>query len=192
VVPKTKTGGAELALKDNFKVEKTEGGFVYYTNEEDGVLVEKYGGTITLIAYSPAQKDKASRCARIRECIVDFFPKFDEYANLPFEDEKARLENFVIQMKELMGRGAIVVYGESSAVRNKLVKHAERSKKYLVGKRELDPHRLLIVNGGYKDSAVTELHLYTIGGELSRIYLFPEKDPNDPGAQNKRLQRTRR
>jgi hypothetical protein len=59
------------------------------------------------------------------------------------------------------------------------MKHAERSKKYLVGKRGLEPQRLLIVDGGYRNSSVTELHLYPIGSELSGIYLWPDKDPND-------------
>jgi hypothetical protein len=190
VIPKTKSGKAELSLTDKFKVENTDGGFVYYTNEEEGVSVEKYNGTITLKTFLPANIETPSRCPRIQECIVDFFPKFDEYTNLSFEDEKARLDNYVIQMKEIMGRGAIVVYGENPAVRARLMKRAERSKRYLIDK-EVESQRLLIVNGGHKDRSIIELHLYPIG-EGSRIYLFPEKDPANSGAQNKRLERTRR
>ena len=192
VIPKIRSGKAELPLRDDFKVENTDGGFVYYTNEKDGVSVEEYNGTITLITYLPAQTETPFRCPRIRECIVDFFPKFDEYANLSFEDEKARLDNYVIQMKEMMGRGTIVVYGENHAARTRLMKRAKRSKKYLTDKREVESQRLLIVNGGHKDHSIIELHLYPIGGEVSRIHLFPEKDPANSGAQNKRFERTRR
>ena len=172
-------------------VENMEGGFVYYTNEDEGVSVEKYNGTVTLITYLPTQRETPSRCPRIRECISDFFPEVDEYANLSFEDEKARLDNYVSQLKKMMGRGAIVVYGENLTVRTRLMKRAERAKKYLAEKREVESQRLLIVNGGHKNRPIVELHLYTIGDKASRIDLFPEKDPANSGAQNKRVPRSR-
>jgi hypothetical protein len=70
-----------------------------------------------------------------------------------------------------------VVLGESRAARNRLLKGAERAKRYLVHTRGFEPERLLIVDGGYHSSSYTELHLYTIGGVAGRIYLYPEKDP---------------
>lgn len=37
--------------------------------------------------------------------------------------------------------------------------------------------RLLIVEGGFRETVATRLSMYSIGGVVSRIYLFPEKDP---------------
>jgi hypothetical protein len=58
-----------------------------------------------------------------------------------------------------------------------LMRRASRAKRYLVEKRGLEAQRLLIVDGGYRDSSYTQLHLYSISGIASRIYIFPEKDP---------------
>jgi hypothetical protein len=191
VVPKGNHRKEKFGAASDFKAEKNGAGFVYYTNEHDGLTLEEYKETITLKIYSPTEKEAALQCPSTRECIIDFFPKFDEYKKLSFEDEKARLDNYVIQMKNMLGRGAIVVVGENRAVRSKLLKRAERAKRYLVQKRGFEAGRFLIVDGGYGASSYTELHLYTIGGAMSRIYLFPEKDPG-PVAPNKALQLTAR
>ncbi|MDQ2922551.1 MAG: hypothetical protein M3R52_13185 [Acidobacteriota bacterium] len=191
VIPKGDHGKEKFDSGVDFKVENGGAGFVYYTNEHDGLTLEKYKERITLIIYSPTEKEAALQCPSTRECIADFFPKFDEYGNLSFEDEKARLDNYVIQMKNLLGRGALVVVGENRAVRIGLLKRAERAKRYLVQKRGFEAERLLIVDGGYQTSSYTQLHLYMIGGVVGRIHLFPEKDPG-PVAPNKALQLTAR
>ena len=177
VIPKVKYRKDKLFLKDDFKFEKTDGGFVYYTKDETGISVEEYNDNITLITYSPARKEDSRRCPRIPDCIVETFPMFDAYGNIRFSDEKARLDNYVIQINAFMGRGAIVVYGENPAVRNKLMRRAARAKNYLIQKRGLESQRVLIVSGGYKEHSITELHLYTIGDEVRRIWIFPEKEP---------------
>jgi hypothetical protein len=191
VIPKGNPRKEKFGTSADFKVEKTGAGFVYYTNEHDGLTLEKYNETITLIIYSPTAKEAALQCPSTSECITDSFPTFDEYGNLSIEDEKARLDNYVIQMKNMLDRGAIVVVGESRAVRNGLLKRARRAKRYLVQKRGLEAERLLIVDGGYQASSYTELHLYMIGGDMTRIYFDPEKDPGSV-APNKALQLTAR
>src|SRR6266404_3297047 len=152
VIPKGDHGKEKFGSGVDFKVENGGAGFVYYTNEHDGLTLEKYKERITLIIYSPTEKEAALQCPSNRECIADFFPKFDEYGNLSVEDEKARLDNYVIQMRNMLGRGALVVVGENRAVRNGLLKRAERAKRYLVQKRGFEAERLLIVDGGYQAS----------------------------------------
>lgn len=191
VIPKGDHGKEKFDSGVDFKVETDGAGFVYYTNEHDGLTLEKYKERITLIIYSPTGKEAALQCPLTRECIVDFFPKFDEYGNLSFEDEKARLDNYVIQMRNMLGRGALVVVGENRAVRNRLIKRAKRAKRYLVQERGFEAERLLVVDGGYQSSSYTALHLYMIGGVMGRIYLFPEKDPG-PVPPNRALQLTAR
>ncbi len=190
VIPRGNHRRKKFDLGGDFKVEDVGGGgFVYYTNERDGLSVEKYNETLTLVTYSAAQTEAALRCPPIKECIIDFRHKFDEYGQISFQDQKARLDNFAIQIKQMLGRGVIAVVGENRAVRNRLLKRAEHGKKHLVEKRGVEAERLLIVDGGYQSSSYTELHVYMIGGDVSRIYLYPEKDPN-PVAPNKRGQPT--
>jgi hypothetical protein len=110
---------------------------------------------------------------------VDFFPRVDEYGALSYEDEKARLDNYAIEMKERLNRGVIVAYGKSRNERAKIMKRAERAKKYLMLKHGIEPQRILIVDGGYRGRSATELNLHTIGGVVSRVYLFPEPDPKE-------------
>ena len=176
VIPKSTFKKDRFVVSSNFKSENANAGFLYLTNAKDGLEVEIYNGEVTLLTYSAPATEAQLHCPRVQECCVDFFPRFDEYGRLAFSDEKARLDNFVIQMRERLGRGALVVLGENAVARSKLIRRAQRAKRYLVQTRGLEPQRLLILDGGYKEQPVTELHLYPIGGEVSRIYLFPEKD----------------
>ena len=176
VIPKAKYQKDKFVSGDTFKKHKTDSIFSYYTNEEDGLSVEEYGDTVTLLAYEPGKKEASAQCPHIRACIADFFPTFDEYANISFEDEKARLDNYVIQMNASLDRGVIVAYGKNPTARRRMLKRAERARKYLVQKRGLEPQRLIIVSGGYSDLSYIELGLYPIGG-VGGIYVTYRKDP---------------
>src|SRR5262245_46662698 len=92
-------------LKD-FKIEDANGGFVYSANEGEGVTIETFGGKVTSFVYEPEKSLEGLHCIR-QDCNVDFFTKFDEYGLLPWEDEKARLDNYAIRLKENLQRGAI-------------------------------------------------------------------------------------
>jgi hypothetical protein len=141
------------------------------------------------VDYYPTASDDRLRCPKIDKCCFDVFPRFDEYQKLTFEDEKARLDNFLIQMNQRSERGVIEVIGPSMKVRDQGMKLAARAKAYLVRQRGLEPERLLLVDGGYGPDSLTRLSLYSIGGVPSRIHVFLEKDPTNV-APNKGLQRT--
>lgn len=176
VIPKSTVKKDRFVTGADFKTEKANAGLVYLTNEKDGLELETYNENVTLLTYSPSANEARLKCPRVERCCVDFFPLFDQYGHLSFSDEKARLDNFVIQMREHFGRGALVVLGENAAARRKLMKRAQRAKRYLVRTRGLEPQRLLILDGGYREKTVMQLHLYPLAGEVNRIYLFPEKD----------------
>lgn len=74
-------------------------------------------------------------------------------------------------------RGTIQVLGPNKKVRQTMMKSAARAKRYLVKEREFEAERLLIVDGGFSERALTRLSIHTIGGPVGLIYLFPEKDP---------------
>jgi hypothetical protein len=177
VIPKRDYREDRFVSGSDFKVEYLDSGFVYYSNDNDGLTVETLNGTVTLLTYSPTAKEEHLQCPLVQKCCLDLFPRFDEYADLSFEDQIVRLDNCLIQMNEMLGRGAIIIYGDSPSARNTLMKRAARAKRYLERKRGLEAHRLLIVDGGYKERTITAIDLYTIGGEVSRIHIFPQQDP---------------
>ena len=98
---------------------------------------------------------------------------------LSFEDEKARVENLLIVMNKTFGRGIIEVVGPTKNARQKLMKRATRAKKYLIKQHGLESERLLLVDVGFNESAITRLSLYAIGGLGSRVYLFPKQAPEN-------------
>jgi len=72
--------------------------------------------------------------------------KFDEYGNIRFNDEKARLDNFAVQLQnEPTSTGYIIGYGSCDA---EGMTRANRAKDYLVNTRGIDASRIMVVDGG--------------------------------------------
>ncbi|HKS26438.1 MAG TPA: hypothetical protein VJS44_01400 [Pyrinomonadaceae bacterium] len=85
---------------------------------------------------------------------------FDQYGAISFEDEKARLDNFGIQlMNELSARGFIIAYGGRISYEGQASERARRAKDYLVSVRNLVDERIVTVDGGYREDATVELWL---------------------------------
>lgn len=81
--------------------------------------------------------------------------KFDEYGDLRFNDEKARADNFAIQLQnELNSSGYIIAYG---SCRGEGRVRAERVIDYLVNTRGIEAGRLVKVVGGCRRELVIEL-----------------------------------
>src|SRR6266550_2457058 len=91
-------------------------------------------------------------CARTASCSTPVKPrivgprKFDTYGNIRFNDEKARLDNFAIQLQnEPTSQGYIIGYGSCDA---EGLTRANRAKDYLVNTRGIDAGRLMTVDAG--------------------------------------------
>jgi hypothetical protein len=180
VIPKKPIKKESLLLGADFKTELAVKDLVYYEDQAGGRRIETYKDGVSLISYTPTAADETMRCPQVEKCCADFFPQFDEYGALSFSDEQARLDNFVIRLREDNLRGALVIYGRNPAERQKLLKRAERAKNYVVKVLGLESRRLLIIDGGYRNGPVTALHLYTIAGVASRMIFYTEKDPATP------------
>jgi hypothetical protein len=90
----------------------------------------------------------------------DSVRKFDEYGDIGFEDEKARLDNFVVEMKnDPNAVGYLIVYGGRVSVRDIAKTRALRAKGYLAKKGNLTPDRIVWVDGGYREDLTTELYI---------------------------------
>jgi len=91
--------------------------------------------------------------------------KFDEYGNIRFNDEKARLDNFAIQLQnEPTSRGAIVGYGSCDA---EGMTRANRAKDYLVNTRGIDASRIDASDGGCLPELKVQLWIIPQGANFS-------------------------
>jgi len=85
---------------------------------------------------------------------------FDEYGNICWENEQARLDNFAIQLHndpELMGY--IVVYAGRISCRDEAKYRGNRARNYVVQKRGADPNRVIFKDGGFQPELQTALIL---------------------------------
>jgi hypothetical protein len=187
VIPRSAGGKRKPANLDGFKVQAENAGFVYYVHESSGLTIETFNEQVTSLNYAPEAKDASLECV-LKDCIVDVFPNFDAYANLAWSDEKARLDNYAIRLNDGMLRGAIVIYARDQQIRSRLIKRAVRARNYLK-KRDIEPERILVVDGGYDLNPHVELEIYSIGGFGSQINLFPQKEPPKPARRDAKQKR---
>jgi len=87
--------------------------------------------------------------------------KFDEYGDIKFNDEKARLDNFASKLQTETGStGYIVGYG---ACEGQGLARANRAKDYLVNTRGIDAGRINVVDGGCRAELWVGLYVCPTG-----------------------------
>src|SRR6266496_2215459 len=144
---------------------------VYYFNKEEGVRIsaralEREGENVDSITYEPAAKDSYLRCSNSSAQRADpnekeyLIRKFDEYSDLSFEDEKARLDNFAIylQKSEPEFKGYIIVYAGQGMPSSEALTRAKRAKDYLVKVRSIEAARIVTIDGGCREKLEVELY----------------------------------
>lgn len=92
---------------------------------------------------------------------------FDEYGAICWEDEKARLDNFAIQLLNYpTALGHIIVYDGKRTCRGEGVARAMRAKKYLVDHRKVPADRIVWRWGGYLNDPMTTLVIHPAGANI--------------------------
>jgi len=77
---------------------------------------------------------------------------FDQYGDLRFRDEKARLDNFAIELTNYEGStGYIIAYAGNPSYEGEAAERLLRAKNYLVKIREMNPARIITIDGGYME-----------------------------------------
>jgi len=111
-------------------------------------------------------------CNRTASCSTPVKPpprpprKFDEYGNIRFNDEKARLDNYAIQLQnEPTSSGAIVGYGSCDA---EGMTRANRAKDYLVNTRGIDASRITVIDGGCLPELQVQLWIVPQGATFTQ------------------------
>jgi hypothetical protein len=83
--------------------------------------------------------------------ISDIF-EFDEYEELPFAEEKARLDNIVVEQKKHPGSVIfLMVYAARHGCRGQAQTHALRARRYVIKKHGIAPEQIVWLDGGYRE-----------------------------------------
>ena len=84
--------------------------------------------------------------------------RFDEFPDISRNDEKARLDNFGIELQhDPTATAYVVVYPGRSSKRGEVQHHASRVVEYLVNSRALDQRRIVTLVGPARDQLMVEL-----------------------------------
>jgi hypothetical protein len=130
------------------------------TVDTTGLGGQSVTATVELGGLDPSCSRTASCTTSIKAPIPPAV-KFDEYGNIKFNDEKARLDNYAIQLQNQPGsQGYILAYGTCAG---EAQARADRAKDYLVNTRGIDAGRLVTVDGGCRSDLAVELWIVPTG-----------------------------
>jgi hypothetical protein len=122
------------------------------------------GQTVTATVEVGGLDPACSRTASCSTSVTAPAPpatKFDEYGNIRFNDEKARLDNYAIQLQNQPGaQGYIIAYGSCAG---EAQARADRAKDYLVNTRGIDAGRIVTMDGGCRSDLSVELWIVPTG-----------------------------
>jgi hypothetical protein len=112
-------------------------------------------------------------CSATNSCSTQVRPpkpiarKFDEYGNIRFNDEKARLDNFAITLQNEPGSTAtIIVYGSCAGEGQT---RGDRAKDYLVNTRGIEASRITVVDGGCRSELAVQLWVVPNGADQPAV-----------------------
>jgi hypothetical protein len=129
--------------------------------DTSGLAGQPIVATLNVLGYDRA----CTATCSVQVPLLPLYPKkFDEFPNIKFDDEKARLDNFAIQLQsEPSARGYILVYSGPRDRAGDAQKRADRARTYLVGTRGIDSNRVVTLIGGQRGVQTVELWLVPNG-----------------------------
>ncbi len=90
--------------------------------------------------------------------------KADEFGEIARDDEKARLDQFAIELQNSPGaQGYIIAYGGARSRYGTGRQRADRARDYLISTRGIEASRIVTIDGGTRPSASTELWIVPPG-----------------------------
>lgn len=98
---------------------------------------------------------------------VDPAREFDVCCNCSFDDQKARLDNLAVELQNDPSTTTyILAYGGRTSPVGHAARLGARAKDYLVGQRGIDPSRVVVANGGFREEDCVELWVIPRGASL--------------------------
>lgn len=85
---------------------------------------------------------------------------FDKLSNANWEEAMARMDAYAIQLQnEPNSIGVIIVYGGQQGMRGEAQAWGKCFKDYMINRRGLDAGRIVLLDGGYRESPTVEMWL---------------------------------
>lgn len=164
VIPRKKESFAELKLdKSRFIRARGHVAGNHHINLEEGLRYEvSPDGNIHTVSYIPSSKDGHLRCPGFPayDGEATRYRPYDTYGGIPTSNEDARLDNFAIALEnDPNSKGYILVYAGQRSRPGEAKKRAERARKYIISRGDIDEQRVVAVDGGYRESFEAEIYL---------------------------------
>lgn len=103
---------------------------------------------------------------------------FDEYGDIPFDDEKARLDNFAIELQnDPTAQGYLLCYGGRVGYEGEAQARCDRAKDYISNTRDIEASRVVTVDGGFREALTVRLVVVPSGATPPAP--SPSVDPRD-------------
>lgn len=125
----------------------------------------------------------AAGCARKASCTTALMSapigcRLDVYGAIPFDDEKARLDNFAIELQnDPTSQGYMLCYGGRRGTAGEARRRCGRARGYLSGVRGIEAERVVIVDGGYMETFMVWLWIVPAGAKPPQP--SPTVDPRE-------------
>jgi hypothetical protein len=145
--------------------------------------------TVSIGGADPSCTGTTASCTTTVKVVPPPARKFDEYGNIRFNDEKARLDNYAIQLQNEPGsQGTIIVYGSCEG---EAQQRGDRAKDYLVNTRGIEAGRITVVDGGCRANLTVELWIVPQGATAPQVDTSQAVSPCPPCRQPRGRRRGR-
>ncbi|HSK63768.1 MAG TPA: hypothetical protein VK893_08010 [Pyrinomonadaceae bacterium] len=137
------------------------------TVDTTGLSGQTVTATVSIGGADPSCTGTTASCTtNIR--VPDRQPvKFDEYGNIRFNDEKARLDNYAIQLQnDPTATGTIIVFGSCAGEGQQ---RGDRAKDYLVNTRGIEAGRITVIDGGCRSDLTVQLWIVPQGAPAPEV-----------------------
>lgn len=93
-----------------------------------------------------------------------------DYGDLPLDVERKHLASLARELQAAAdSQGYIVVYGGRCAAETQALERAERAKEWLINKHGIEASRIVIIDGGYRETSTTEIFVGPIDATLPEL-----------------------
>ncbi len=118
-----------------------------------------------------------NRMVEAQQNIADHSRKFDEFHGSNWESAMAHLDSFALDLQANPPMiGVLIVYGGQRRPRGEARAWSNCIKSYLVSRRGIEPDRIVMINGGYREDLTVELWETT---DRKHIHPGPHLKPRD-------------
>jgi hypothetical protein len=137
------------------------------TVDTAGLGGQSVTATVSIGGADPSCTGTTASCTASVKVAPPPATKFDEYGNIRFNDEKARLDNYAIQLQNSPGAtGPIIVYGSCAG---EAQQRGDRAKDYLVNTRGIEAGRITVVDGGCRADLTVQLWVVPQGAPAPTV-----------------------